>query len=178
MSGHSKWATIKRAKGAADAARGKMYTKFGREIFAAVKLGGADPDANSRLRNVVSKAKAAGMPNDNIARAIKNASGSGDKTNYENVVYEGYGPAGVAVMIKCLTDNKNRTAASVRHAFEKSGGSLGVDGSVAYIFVEIEGEYLPEFSVSIPEEKEAAFGKLLDMLEDDDDVQEVIHNAE
>jgi len=178
MSGHSKWATIKRAKGANDAARGKMFTKFGKEIMVAVKLGGPNPDMNTRLRGAIAKAKAAGMPNDNIARSIKNAESNADKTNYESITYEGYGPAGVAVMVHALTDNKNRTASNVRHAFEKFGGSLGVSGSVSYIFVDIDGEYLPEFTVAIPEDKESTFEKLLDALDADDDVQEVVHNAE
>jgi YebC/PmpR family DNA-binding regulatory protein len=178
MSGHSHFDTIKRAKAANDAVRGKIFTKFGKEIFVAVKLGGADPDNNIRLRAVIAKAKAAGMPNDNIARSIKTASGSADKNNYENITYEGYGPGGVAVMVFALTDNKNRTASNVRHAFEKNGGSLGVSGSVAYIFVDIDGEWLPEFTVAVPEEKEKGFERLLDMLDEDDDVQEVVHNAE
>jgi len=177
MAGHSKWAQIKRAKGANDAARGRLFTKLGKEILVAVKLGGACPDSNARLRTAIIKAKASGMPNDNINRAVKNAEAA-DKTNYESITYEGYGPSGVAVMVFALTDNKNRTASNVRHAFEKYGGSLGVSGSVAYIFVEIEGEYLPEFTVTIPTDKEAAFEKLLDALDADDDVQEVIHNAE
>jgi len=178
MSGHSHWATIKRSKGAADAAKGKIYTKFGKEIFVAVKLGGENPDMNPRLRNIIAKAKAAGMPNDNINRSIKNAVSSSDKSNYENITYEGYGPAGVAVMVKALTDNKNRTASNMRHIFEKSGGSLGVSGSVSYIFIEVDGEYLADFYVPIPDDKAEQFGRLVDALDDDDDVQEVIHNGE
>ena len=178
MSGHSKWSTIKRAKGEADAARGKLFTKFGKEILVAVKLGGANPDTNTRLRSVIAKAKAIGMPNDNINRSIKSALSSGDKSNYETIIYEGYGPAGVAVMVKALTDNKNRTAGNIRHAFEKAGGSLGVSGAVSYIFIEVDGEYLADFYVKVPEEKEAAFSKFLDALDADEDVQEVIHNAE
>ena len=178
MAGHSKWAQIKRAKGANDAERGRMFTKIGKEIFVAVKLGGPNPDTNSRLRDVIAKAKQNNMPNDNIQRSIKNAVSASDKTNYETITYEGYGPGGVAVMVHALTDNKNRTASEVRHAFDKSGGSLGVSGSVSYIFVEIEGEYLPEFTTVVPPEKEAAFEKLLDMLDESEDVQEVYHNAE
>jgi len=178
MAGHSKWAQIKRAKGANDAARGRLFTKIGKEIFVAVKIGGPNPDANSRLREVIAKAKANNMPNDNIQRSIKNAAAAGNKTNYEAITYEGYGPAGVAVMVHALTDNKNRTAGEVRHAFEKSGGSLGVSGSVAYIFVEIEGEYLADFYVTIPSDKETAFERLLDMLDENEDIQEVYHNAE
>lgn len=178
MSGHSHWDTIHRAKSANDAVRGKIFTKFGKEIFVAVKLGGPNPESNTRLRAVIAKAKAAGMPNDNVARSIKNAATSADKSNYENITYEGYGPAGVAVMVHALTDNKNRTASAVRHAFEKAGGSLGVSGAVSYIFVDIDGEWLPEFTVPIPDDKAAAFEKMLDALDDCDDVQEVIHNAE
>jgi len=182
MSGHSKWAQIKRAKGANDAARGRVFTKIGKEILVAVKLGGANPDSNSRLRDAIAKAKAANMPNDNIQRSIKNAANSADKANYESITYEGYGPAGVAVLVECLTDNKNRTASEVRHAFDKSGGSLGVSGSVAYIFdiLKEDGEVLviPSFTAQVPQEKEAAFEKLLDMLDECDDVQEVYHNAE
>jgi len=178
MSGHNKWSQIKRAKGENDAARGRVFTKIGKEIYVAVKLGGANPDSNSRLASIIAKAKAANMPNDNISRSIKNASAAGNKTNYEAITYEGYGPAGVAIMVHALTDNKNRTASEVRHAFEKSGGSLGVSGSTSYIFVEIEGEYLPEFEVTVPADKEAAFEKLLDALDENEDVQEVIHNAE
>jgi YebC/PmpR family DNA-binding regulatory protein len=178
MSGHSKWAQIKRAKGVNDAARGRIFTKIGKEIFVAVKLGGTNPDSNSRLREAIAKAKSSNMPNENISRYIKNAGGTSDKNNYESITYEGYGPAGIAVMVKALTDNKNRTAGEIRHAFEKSGGSLGISGSVSYIFVQIENECLPEFTVSVPEDKEAAFGKLLDTLDENPDVQEVFHNAE
>ena len=178
MSGHSKWSQIKRAKGANDAARGRLFTKLGKEIFVAVKAGGADPAGNSRLRDAIAKAKQNNMPNDNIQRCIKNAAGDAGKTNYEAITYEGYGPAGVAVMVKTLTDNKNRTASEIRHAFDKSGGSLGVNGSVAYIFVEIEGEYLPEFTVPVPEDKTAQLERLLDTLDENDDVLEVWHNAE
>ena len=178
MSGHSKWSTIKRQKGAADAARGKIFTKFGKEIVVAVKMGGENPDTNPRLRNIIAKAKSAGMPMDNINRSIKNAASSGDKTNYESIIYEGYGPAGVAVMVHALTDNKNRTASNIRHAFEKHGGSLGVSGSVSYIFIEVDGEYLAEFYTKVPVEKESTFEKFLDVLDEDDDIQEVVHNGE
>ena len=178
MSGHSKWSKIKRQKGENDAQKGKIFTKLGKEIFVAVKQGGASPDGNPKLAALIAKSKSAGMPADNISRVIKKASDAGDKTNYEAITYEGYGAGGVAVMVKALTDNKNRTAGNVRHAFEKYGGSLGVTGSVSYIFCEVDGEYLYEFGVTVPPDKEAAFGKMLEMLEDDDDVQEVIHNAE
>ncbi len=134
MSGHSKWATIKRAKGKTDAARGKVFTKIGREIAVAVKLGGADPNANSKLRDVIAKAKTANMPNDNIQRGIKKAAGELGSINYETIIYEGYGPGGVAVIVETLTDNKNRTASEVRHIFDKSGGSMGTTGCVSYLF--------------------------------------------
>ena len=136
MSGHSKWSTIKRKKGAIDAARGKIFTKIGREIAVAVKAGGADPSSNSRLRDVIAKAKAKNMPNDNITRSIKKASGELGSINYESITYEGYGVGGVAVMVECLTDNKNRTAANVRNAFSKGNGSIGTQGCVSYMFDE------------------------------------------
>ncbi|MCL2846072.1 MAG: YebC/PmpR family DNA-binding transcriptional regulator [Firmicutes bacterium] len=178
MAGHSKWAQIKRAKGANDVARGKMFTKIGKEIHVAVKLGGPDPDGNPRLALVIKKAKENNMPNDNINRAIKNASGAGKDTNYESITYEGYAPGGVAVMVQCLTDNKNRTASDIRHAFEKYGGSLGVTGAVSFIFVEIDGEYLPDYTNPLDDEKSKLFEKFLDKLDDCDDVQDVWHNAE
>ena len=134
MAGHSKWANIKRRKGAADAARGKLFTKLIKEIMVAAKLGGGDIDANPRLRLAVDKAKGNSMPKDNIERAI--AKGAGDLTgdDFENLVYEGYGPGGVAILVECLTDNRNRTASEVRSAFSKGGGNLGATGSVAYMF--------------------------------------------
>lgn len=135
MSGHSKWANIKRQKGAADAARGKIFTKLGREIAIAVKVGGsADPAANSKLRDVIAKCKAANMPNDNIMRSIKKASGEGDTSNYEELTYEGYGPGGVAVICECTSDNRNRTAGDLRHYFDKFGGNLGQTGCVSFMF--------------------------------------------
>lgn len=134
MSGHSKWATIRRAKGKTDAARGKIFTKLGRELAVAVKSGGADPVSNSRLRDIISKAKAANMPNDNISRSIKKASGELGAINYETVIYEGYGPNGIAIIVETLTDNKNRTAGDVRHIFDKYGGAMGTNGCVSYMF--------------------------------------------
>lgn len=135
MSGHSKWANIKRQKGAADARKGKIFTKLGREIQIAVKVGGsADPNANSKLKDVIAKAKAANMPNDNITRSIKKASGDGDNANYEEITYEGYGPGGIAVICECTTDNRNRTAGDLRHYFDKFGGNLGQSGCVSYMF--------------------------------------------
>ena len=136
MSGHSKWSNIKRKKEASDAAKGAIFTKISKEIAVAVKAGGPDPDGNSRLKDVISKAKAANMPNDNINRAIKKAAGAGEGDDYEEITYEGYGPGGIAMMVRTLTNNRNRTAADVRHIFSKNGGTLGVDGSVSYLFEE------------------------------------------
>ena len=134
MSGHSKWSTIKRKKEKTDNARAKVFTKIGREISVAVKADGPDPAANSKLKDVIAKAKAANVPNDNIERIIKKAAGEGNADNYENIVYEGYGPSGIAVIIEALTDNRNRTAADVRHAFDKFGGNMGTTGCVSFMF--------------------------------------------
>lgn len=238
MSGHSKWANIKNKKGAADAKRANVFTKIGREIAVAVKAGGPDPNTNSKLANVIAKAKAANMPNDNIERGIKKASGALDSVNYEENVYEGYAPGGVAVIVKTLTDNKNRTASEIRHHFDKCGGNLGTTGCVSYMFeskgvivVEtalseddlmmlaleagaddvtadgdvyeiytapsdldtvrkaLEGEkdvkilsaeqdMIPSNTVKLDEETERKVQRLLDMLDENDDVQDVYHNAE
>ena len=134
MSGHSKWNNIQAKKGKADAARGKIFTKLGRELLVAVKAGGPDPAGNSKLKDVIAKCKAANMPNDTINNAIKKASGEGSQANYEEITYEGYGPNGVAVIVEASTDNRNRTAAEVRHVFDKAGGNLGTTGCVAYMF--------------------------------------------
>ena len=134
MSGHSKWHNIQAKKGKADAARGKIFTKLGRELLIATKEGGPDPAGNSKLKAVIAKCKAANMPNDTINNAIKKASGEGSSANYEEVVYEGYGPNGVAVIVNANTDNRNRTAADVRHVFDKAGGNLGTTGCVSYMF--------------------------------------------
>ena len=135
MSGHNKWSTIKQKKGKNDAARAKIFTKIGRELAVAVREGGsADPSVNSKLRDVIAKAKAANVPNDNIERIIKKAAGDGDSTNYEAVTYEGYGPNGVAVIVEALTDNRNRTAGEVRHYFDKFGGNMGTQGCVTFMF--------------------------------------------
>ncbi|MEK5270780.1 YebC/PmpR family DNA-binding transcriptional regulator [Aeribacillus sp. FSL K6-8394] len=239
MAGHSKWKNIQRRKNAQDAKRGKIFMKLAKEIYVAAKQGGGDPDANPSLRLAIDKAKAANMPNDNIERAIKKATGSQDGANYEEITYEGYGPGGVAVMVKCLTDNKNRTATSVRTAFNKNGGNLGETGCVSYMFerkgyIVIEGNGIEEDDLFLEaidagaEELEASGGeafeiytapenlnnvktaleekgykletaeitwipqtytqldettaekmyKLIDVLEDDDDVQEVFHNMQ
>ncbi len=134
MSGHSKWSTIKRKKEKTDGARAKVFTKIGREISVAVKEGGADPNNNSKLYDLIAKAKANNVPNDNIERAIKKAANDGDKNNYIDMVYEGYGPCGVAVIVEALTDNKNRTAGDLRHYFDKFGGNLGQNGCVSFLF--------------------------------------------
>lgn len=134
MAGHSKWANIKHKKAAQDAKRGKIFTKLIREIVVAAKMGGADLSSNPRLRDAVSKALAANMKRDTVENAIKRGSGAQDSENYDEIRYEGYGPSGVAVMVDCLTDNRNRTVSEVRHAFTKCGGNLGTDGSVAYLF--------------------------------------------
>lgn len=134
MSGHSKWANIKHKKAKTDAQKGKIYTKFSKMIIVAVREGGPDPNANSRLKDVIEKAKAANMPNENIARAIKRGSGELGGANYEEILYEGYGPGGVAVMLDVMTDNRNRTAAEMRHIFDKNGGNLGESGCVAWMF--------------------------------------------
>ncbi len=134
MSGHSKWATIKRKKGALDAKRGKLFTKIGRELVVAVKEGGPYPDSNSKLRDAIAKAKANNMPNDTIQRSIKKAAGEDSAKEYFELVYEGYGPSGVAFMVETLSDNKNRTAGDMRHYFDKYGGNLGQTGSVGFMF--------------------------------------------
>lgn len=134
MSGHSKWATIHRKKGLIDAARGKVFQKLAKEIYVAAKSGTPDVDKNASLRMVVEKAKAANMPKDNIQKAIDKAKGASEGEHYDQIRYEGYGPQGVAVMVDCLTDNKNRTASFVRSTFTKKGGNLGTDGSVSYMF--------------------------------------------
>lgn len=239
MSGHSKWHNIQAKKGKADAKRGKIFTKIGKELAIAIKNGGANPDNNSKLRDVIAKAKAANMPNDNIQRAIKKAEGDLNSVNYETIVYEGYGPSGVAVIVETLTDNKNRSAGNVRSAFTKGGGNMGNAGCVSFMFQEkgeivIEKEdkdedemmmmaldagaedfnsdedevfvittspedfgavrealeaqgiefleaavkMIPDTYTAINEEDAKKFQKMLDLLEDDDDVQEVYHNAE
>jgi len=134
MAGHSKWANIQHRKGAQDAKRGKLFTKLIREITVSARTGGGDPSNNPRLRAVMDKSLTANMSKDTIERAIKKGAGAGEGENYEEVRYEGYGPGGVAVMVDCLTDNRNRTVSEVRHAFSKAGGNLGTDGSVAYLF--------------------------------------------
>lgn len=236
MSGHSKWSTIKRKKGANDAQRAKIFTKIAREIIVAVKAGGPDPDNNSSLKDAIAKGRAANMPNDNISRTIKKAAGTTEGDNYENITYEGYGPSGVAVIVETLTDNRNRTAADVRHYFDKFGGNMGQTGCVSFMFdrkgvivienddidedtitmdaleagaedieidsdcIEIttapddfhavrdalEGKYelssaeismVPQTMVTLTDEEQVKMmTKLLENLEDNDDVQNIYHN--
>lgn len=239
MSGHNKWSTIKHKKEKTDAARGKIFTKIGREIAVAVKTGGSDPSTNSRLRDCIAKARANNMPNDNINRSIKKAAGELGSVDYTDIVYEGYGPGGVAVIVEVLTDNKNRTAAEIRHAFDKNGGSLGQTGCVGWMFdrkgviaieddgsiseddlmekaleagaedfsaedgifeittdpsdfsqvrealekdgisfVSAEVDMIPQNTQAISDDQKIQIERMLDMLEDNDDVQNVYHNAE
>ncbi len=151
MSGHSKWHNTQAKKGKADAARGKIFTKLGRELLIAVKEGGPDPAGNSKLKSVIAKCKAANMPNDTINNAIKKASTSNE--NYEEIVYEGYGPNGVAVIVEASTDNKNRTAADVRHVFDKAGGNLGTSGCVSYMFNKKGVIVIEKTSISMDEDE-------------------------
>ncbi len=238
MSGHSKWNNIKNKKAKGDAARSKIFTKIGREIAVAVKAGGADPDTNSKLYDIVQKAKANNMPNDNITRSIKKASGELSAVDYFEIMYEGYGIGGSAVIVECLTDNKNRTAGDVRCAFDKNGGSLGQTNCVSYMFdrrgivvaentvnldedtafelaieagaddvsieeglvemtcdvtalasvrdavvakglnlVSAEMSWLPQTTVTLDGDNLVKFQRMLDVLEDNDDVQNVFHNV-
>lgn len=241
MSGHSKWANIKNKKAKTDAVKGKIFTKIGRELVMAVKQGGGpDPATNSKLKDVIAKAKAANMPNDNISRSIKRAAGDANADNYESITYEGYGPCGVAVIVEALTDNRNRTASDVRHLFDKFGNGLGNTGCVGwmfdrkgmiaiertasldedevmmtaldagaedfaaeddafeittapedfsavrealeaagYEFLSAELDMVPQTAVSISDPEDAAkVMRLIDNLEDNDDVQNVYHNAD
>ena len=238
MSGHSKWHNIQARKGKSDAARGKIFTKIGREIAVCVKTGGSDPVSNPKLKDIIAKAKQNNMPNDTIERSIKKAAGELSGINYESCTYEGYGSGGAAVIVECLTDNKNRTAGDVRHSFDKFGGSLGSNGCVSYLFqrkgivdvekndkvdgdelmmtaldegaidiVEYDDYYeiitspnehtnlsdalttagynvlsaettlIPDSYIDLDEEKLSKFSKMIDALEDLDDVQEVYHNV-
>lgn len=152
MSGHSKWATIKRKKEKTDSQRGKIFTKIGREIAVAVRDGGADPNINNRLRDVIAKAKANNMPNDNILRSIKKASGEAGSVNYEEITYEGYGAGGLAVIVNVMTDNRNRTAADIRHIFDRWGGSMGATNCVAWMF-DRKGVLVVEKSPKIDEDE-------------------------
>ncbi|WP_240376453.1 YebC/PmpR family DNA-binding transcriptional regulator [Bacillus piscicola] len=148
MAGHSKWNNIKRRKESQDAKKAKIFTKLSKEIYAAVRSGGTDPAVNLRLRMALAKARAENIPSDNIDRTIKKAAGSTDNIQYEEMTYEGYGPGGAAVMVKALTDNKNRTAAEIRHAFSRNGGNLGENGCVAFLFTR-KGQLIMERSTDI-----------------------------
>lgn len=179
MAGHSKWNNIKRRKGAVDAERGQIFTKLGREIGLAVRNGGPDPQTNRSLKDAIARAKSNNMPNDSITRAIQKASGALDGDNFEEVLYEGYGPGGVAVMVRTLTDNRNRTAGDVRHYFDKFGGNLGTKGSVAFQF-ETKGtlildreEYDDEESVML-----AAIEAGAEDVEYDDEMFEIVTTPE
>ncbi len=236
MSGHSKWHNIQAKKSKTDAQKAKIFTKMSREIILAVRDGGPNPDSNAKLASLIAKAKANNVPNDNLKRVIERASGSADGANYESITYEGHGPSGVAVIVEAMTDNRNRTASEVRHAFDKFGGSLGVTGCVSwsfdqkgvlviergdldedkvmmdaiesgadefeatdetfeittapddfdsvlealeklgYSFIEAEVEMVPQTYVTLGEEDKVKMQKMLDLLEDSDDVQEVWHN--
>ena len=239
MSGHSKWSTIKRKKEKTDNARAKVFTKIGREIAIAVREGGPDPSANSKLKEVIAKAKANNVPNDNIDRIIKKASGEGNSAHYEEIVYEGYGPSGIAVIVETLTDNRNRTAGEMRHYFDKNKGNMGQSGCVSFLFtrygeivieaedinedklmedaleagaadfitdedvyivrtepndlgavrddleakgykfVSAEVEYIPSSTTRLENEDDLKMmSRLLEMMEDNDDVQGVWHNLE
>uniref|UniRef100_UPI004055A9D1 YebC/PmpR family DNA-binding transcriptional regulator n=1 Tax=Candidatus Electrothrix sp. TaxID=2170559 RepID=UPI004055A9D1 len=191
MSGHSKWSTIKRKKGANDAKRGKIFTKLIKEITVAAKMGGGDPDGNPRLRSAINAAKTENMPKDNIDRAIKKGTGDLDGAVYEEILYEGYGPAGVAVLVETMTDNKNRTVADIRHYFSKSNGNLGESGCVAWMFdkrgvivVDAEGveeEELMELAIEAGAEdvveEEGSF-RILTTPEDFNDVVDTLEKAE
>lgn len=179
MSGHNKWSKIKNKKGNEDKRRGKVFTKLTREIIVAAKEGGADPDYNASLKTAIEKAKAENTPNDNIERAIKKASGSNEQDNYEEIIYEGYGPSGVAMIVSCLTDNRNRTAPEVRHAFDKFGGNLGTTGSVMFSFnrvglLEILKEGVDEEELMMTSIDSGAS----DFKEDDDEVFEILTEVE
>ena len=152
MSGHSKFANIKHKKEKTDAQRGKIFTKLGRELMVAIKEGGPDPESNSKLRDVIAKCKSNNMPNDTIQRSIKKASGADSSIVYEPITYEGYGPGGIAVIVECLTENKNRTAANVRHAFSKNGGNMGTSGCVSFMF-DKKGQIIVELEDGMDEEE-------------------------
>ena len=174
MSGHSKWNNIKNKKAKTDAQKGKIFTKIGKEIAIAVRDGGPDPAGNSKLKDVIAKAKANNVPNDNIERIIKKAAGETDTANYEEIIYEGYGPCGIAVVVKALTDNRNRTAGDVRHYFDKFGGNMGTSGCVMFMF-----DY---FGVIIIEKEDVDEDKLMedaiecgamDFITDDEEIFEI-----
>ena len=174
MAGHSKWANIQHRKGAQDKKRGKLFTKLIREITVAARMGGSDLDANPRLRLAVDKAKGQSMPKDNIERAVKRGAGELEGADYTEMRYEGYGPGGTAIMVDCLTDNKNRTVAEVRHAFSKFGGNLGADGSVSYLFNHVGQLMYPAGSDEDAVMEAAIEAGAEDVLVDDDHSIEVL----
>jgi len=174
MSGHSKWATIKHKKGAADAKRGKIFTRLIKEITIAAKGGGGDPDGNPRLRTAILAAKAENMPADNIKRAIQRGTGELEGLSYEEIVYEGYGPGGVAIMVQVLTDNKNRAVSEIRHAFTKNNGNLGESGSVGYLFAKKGLIIVDKAKVNEDKLTEIALEAGADDLSDEGDTWEVI----
>ena len=178
MSGHSKWSTIKRKKGAIDAKRGKIFTRLIKEITVAARMGGGDPDGNPRLRSAIAVAKTENMPKDNIDRAIKKGTGELEGMVYEEITYEGYGPAGVAILVECATDNRNRTVSEVRHAFSKHGGNLGTDGSVAYLFNKTGVLYYPAGSDEDVIMEAALEAGADDVVVDDDGSIEVLTSPE
>lgn len=174
MSGHSKWANIKNKKAKTDAVKGRIFTKIGRELAVAVKNGGPDPNNNAKLRDVIAKAKQNNVPNDNIDRMLKKAAGESDSTNFEEIVYEGYGPSGIAVVVEALTDNRNRTASEVRHYFDKAGGNMGTPGSVTFMFdrqgvIVIEKEDVDEDQLM----EDALEAGASDFLTDEEDIFEI-----
>ena len=174
MISYNKLSTIKRKKGANDAARAKVFTKIGRELAVAVKNGGPDPNNNAKLRDVIAKAKQNNVPNDNIDRMLKKAAGESDSTNFEEIVYEGYGPSGIAVVVEALTDNRNRTASEVRHYFDKAGGNMGTPGSVTFMFdrqgvIVIEKEDVDEDQLM----EDALEAGASDFLTDEEDIFEI-----
>jgi YebC/PmpR family DNA-binding regulatory protein len=178
MSGHSKWHSIKHKKGATDAKRGKLFTKFIKEITVAARTGGGDPDANARLRKAILDAKAGNMPNDTIDRAVRRGTGAEEGVSYEEITYEGYGPGGVALLIESVTDNRNRTVAEIRHMFSKNGGNLAAAGAVAWLF-EKKG-YIVVEKTAKPEEElfDIAIEAGADDLRDDEDNFEIITSPE
>ena len=179
MSGHSKWHNIQAKKGKADAARGKVFTKLGRELLMAVKQGGPEPSSNAKLKDVIAKCKANNMPNDTINNAIKRAAGAGNSESYEEITYEGYGPNGVAVIVNASTDNKNRTAADVRHVFDKFGGNLGTAGCVSYMFERKGVIVIEKASTNLSEDDlmMLALDNGADNMETDDEFFEITSSA-
>jgi len=178
MSGHSKWHSIKHKKGALDAKRGKLFTKFIKEITVAARTGGGDPDANARLRKAILDAKAGNMPNDTIDRAIRRGTGEEEGVNYEEITYEGYGPGGVALLIQSMTDNRNRTVAEIRHIFSKNGGNLGESGSVGWMFEKKGYIVVDKTAKSEDELFELAIEAGANDLRDDEDNFEIITSPE